>query len=64
MSGKSSVKRFAESVSVSVAFSGDTKGSAAIEYGLVASLIAIAIVAVIAAIGEDIFALFRSIDLS
>lgn len=45
-------------------FRDDTSGATAIEYGLIASLIAVAIVGVINTIGTDIFALLRSIDVS
>ncbi|WOF75251.1 Flp family type IVb pilin [Parvibaculaceae bacterium PLY_AMNH_Bact1] len=45
-------------------FLDDTSGATAIEYGLIASLIAVAIVGVVNTIGTDIFALLRSIDVS
>lgn len=45
-------------------FRDDTNGATAIEYGLIASLIAVAIVGVINTIGTDIFELLRSIDVS
>lgn len=45
-------------------FRDDTSGATAIEYGLIASLIAVAIVGVINTIGTDIFELLRSIDVS
>ncbi len=64
MNGKRSVNLSPESVAVGAAFLKNTKGSTAIEYGLIASLIAVAIVGVIATIGGDIFTLLRSIDLT
>ena len=46
-----------------IRFLQDTKGATAVEYGLIASLIAVAIVGVIATIGADVSALLRSVDL-
>lgn len=46
-----------------IRFLQDAKGATAVEYGLIASLIAVAIVGVIATIGADVSALLRSVDL-
>lgn len=46
-----------------IRFLQDAKGATAIEYGLIASLIAVAIVGVIVTIGADVSALLRSVDL-
>ncbi len=49
---------------MAVRFLDDTSGATAVEYGLIASLIAVAIVGVVNTIGNDIFELLRSIDVS
>jgi len=46
-----------------IRFLQDAKGATAVEYGLIASLIAVAIVGVIVTIGADVSALLRSVDL-
>lgn len=42
----------------------DETGATAIEYGLIASLIAVAIVAVLAALGDKLTAVFQKVDTS
>ncbi|HWE99024.1 MAG TPA: Flp family type IVb pilin [Caulobacteraceae bacterium] len=40
----------------------DQKGVTAIEYGLIAGLIAVAIIVAVTAVGTDLSALFNSVD--
>lgn len=47
-----------------IRFLQDARGATAVEYGLITSLIAVAIVGVIATLGADLYDLFAMIDLS